>query len=96
VTPTAAQTELGLSSQECGVAILRTESHSLIHFNGGLPPILFDHEGDGEARNIAGDSGADAIRLRLLERLLTHRMRHAEGRFSRTMITPEGAVRGDH
>ena len=96
VTPTAAQRELGLSSQECGVAILRTESHSLVHFNGGLAPILFDHEGEGEARNIAGDSGADSLRLAMLERLLTHRMRHAEGRFSRTMITSEGAVRGHH
>jgi arylsulfatase A-like enzyme len=96
VTPTVAQRELGLSSQECGVAILRTESHSLVHFNGGLAPLLFDYEGEGEARNIAGDSGADAIRLVMLERLLTHRMRHAEGRFSRTMITSEGAVRGHH
>lgn len=96
VTPTAAQQQLGLSSQECGVAILRTSKHSLVHFNGGLPPILFDHESAGEGRNIAGDNGADATRLAMLERLLTHRMRHAEGRFSRTMITGDGAMRGWH
>ena len=96
VEPTAMQQQLGLSSQDCGVAILRTASHSLVHFNGGLPPILFDHEGAGEGHNIAGDSATDTIRLSMLERLLSHRMRHAEGRFSRTMITGDGAVRGWH
>ena len=96
VSRTSIQTALGLRSHDCGVAILRTASHSLVHFNGGLPPVLFDHDGAGERRNIAGDSGADAVRLVMLERLLTHRMRHAEGRFSRTMITSEGAVRGHH
>lgn len=96
VAPTSMQRDLGLASDECGVAILRTASHSLVHFNGGLPPILFDHDGAGEGRNIAGDSGADTVRLAMMERLLTHRMRYAEGRFSRTMITPEGVVRGQH
>jgi arylsulfatase A-like enzyme len=96
VTPTAAQQQLGLPSDECGVAILRTATHSLVHFNGGLPPILFDHDGEGEGRNIAGDSGADTIRLSMMERLLNHRMRHAEGQFARTMITPDGVVRGQH
>lgn len=94
VNPTAIQRQLGLSSNECGVAILRTATHSLVHFNGGLPPILFDHDGEGEGRNIAGDGGANSIRISLLERLLNHRMRHAEGRFARTMITAEGVVRG--
>jgi len=96
VAPTSMQRDLGLASDECGVAILRTAGHSLVHFNGGLPPILFDHGAEGEARNVAGDSGADAVRLSMLERLLTHRMRHAEGRFSRTMITPDGVVRARH
>jgi hypothetical protein len=32
----------------------------------------------------------------MLERLLTHRMRHVEGRFSRTMITPDGVIRGQY
>jgi len=96
VKPTAAQQQFGLSSHECGVAILRTARHSLVHFNGGLPPILFDHDGEGEGRNIAGDSGADTVRLSMLERLLNHRMRHAEGRFASTMITPDGVVRGQH
>ena len=96
VTPTLFQQQLGLSAHDCGVAILRTASHSLVHFNGGLPPILFDHEGEGEGRNIAGDSGAGTVRLAMLERLLTHRMRYAEGRFSNTMITAGGVVRGSH
>ena len=96
VSPTLIQQQLGLSAHNCGVAILRTVSHSLVHFNGGLPPILFDHEGEGEGRNIAGDSGADTVRLALLERLVTHRMRYAEGRFSNTMITADGVVRGSH
>ena len=94
VAPTSIQRRLGLSSDRCGVAILRNAAHSLVHFSGGLPPILFDRQGDGESRDIANDSGADATRMAMLEQLLTHRMVHAEGRFARTMITSKGAVRG--
>lgn len=94
VTPTAWQKALGLDSDRTNLAVLRTARHTLVHFNGGLPPILFDHHGDGEARNIAEDPEAAPVLLELSRRMLDHRMTHSEGRFARTMITPEGAKRG--
>ena len=36
------------------------------------------------------------VRLALTEAMPAHRMTHAEGQFSRTMITSEGVVRGAH
>ena len=96
VTPTPWQTALGLKSDQCNLSVLRDERHTLVQFGGGLPPILFDHHGDGETRNIADDPSALPTRLALTEAMLAHRMTHADGQFARTMITAEGAVRGTH
>ena len=96
VNPTIWQTALALRSDQCNLSILRDDQHTLIQFGGDLPPVLFDHYQDGENRNIAGDSAAMPIRLALTEAMLAHRMTHAESQFSRTMITPEGVVRGAH
>ncbi len=93
VEPTLWQTRLGLDSDLTNFAILRGRKHTLIHFNGGLPPILFDHEDEGEARNVANDPGASSILLEMTQRLLNHRLTHSEGRFARTMITAKGAQR---
>ena len=94
--PDAARTALGLRSDQCNLSVLRDDRHTLVQFGGDLPPILFDHHGDGENRDIAGDSAALPVRLALTEAMLAHRMTHAEGQFSRTKITPEGVVRGTH
>lgn len=96
VKPTVWQTALGLRSDQCNLSILRDDRHTLIQFGGDLPPIMFDHHQDGENRDIAGDSAAMPIRLALTEAMLAHRMTHAEGQFSRTMITSSGVVRGAH
>ena len=93
VDPTFWQTRLGLDSDQTNFAILRGRKHTLVHFNGGLPPILFDHESEGEARNVANDPAASPILLEMTQRLLNHRLTHSEGRFARTMITAEGARR---
>ena len=96
VNPTIWQTALALRSDQCNLSIFRDDRHTLIQFGGDLPPILFDHHQDGENRNIASDSVAMPVRLALTEAMLAHRMTHAEGQFSRTMITSEGVVRGAH
>jgi len=96
VKPTLWQAALGLSSDQCNLSILRDDRHTLIQFGGGLPPILFDHNGAGECRNIAADSAALPTRLALTEAMLAHRMTHAEGQFGRTLVTPKGVVRGSH
>jgi arylsulfatase A-like enzyme len=90
VTPTGAQVALGLRAEEANFAILRGPAHTLVHFNGGLPPILFDHRGAGEMRDLAGDPAAQPALLEMTRAMLDHRMRHAMGRFARTMVTGQG------
>lgn len=93
VAPTLWQRRLGLGSDQANLAILRGPTHTLVHFNGGLPPILFDHARDGEGRDVAGEPAAMPVLLAMSRRLIDHRMTHAEGRFARTMVTPEGVRR---
>lgn len=96
VNPTIWQRELNLSSEECSLAIIRSETHKLVQFTADLPPLMFDHSARGEIESLALDSTFSDIRIELTEALLRHRMRHAEGQFSRVMITSGGAVRGEY
>jgi len=96
VNPTIWQRELNLASEECGLAIIRSDTHTLVQFTADLPPLLFDHGNHGEIENLALDPAFSHIRLELTESLLRHRMKHAEGQFSRVMITSNGAVRGEY
>ena len=92
IAPTVAQSALGIGAEEANLCILRGVQHSLVHFNAGLPPLLFDHSGMGEARDIAADPAAQPVLLAMTRALLDHRMRHGGGRFRRVMITQSGAV----
>ncbi|MDN5788175.1 sulfatase-like hydrolase/transferase [Pseudorhodobacter sp.] len=91
IAPTAAQAGLGLSPEQANLAILRGPTHTLVHFNAGLPPMLFDHRSDGEARNVAADGDQQSHLLAMSRAMLDHRMTHAGGRFGRTSITQSGA-----
>ena len=96
VNPTVWQRELGLGSDRCGLTVIRSDTHNLVQFGSdSLPPLLFDREADGENRDIAMEPASAGVRLELAEALLRHRMTHAEGQFSRVMVTPDGVVRGD-
>jgi arylsulfatase A-like enzyme len=92
IEPTVSQTMLGLTLEEANFAVLRGPRYSLVHFNAGLPPLLFDHEGAGELLDIAGDPASLPVLLAMTRAMLDHRMRHAGGRFNRVMITQSGAV----
>jgi arylsulfatase A-like enzyme len=92
ITATATQKALGLRAEDANYCILRGAQHTLVHFNAGLPPLLFDHAGEGEKRDIAGDAAAQPVLLTMTRALLDHRMRHRGGRFRRMMISQEGAV----
>lgn len=92
VIATAGQTALGLGAEAANLAILRGPRYSLVHFNAGLPPLLFDHAGSGEMRDVAGDPASQPVLLEMTRAMLDHRMAHAGGRFNRVMITGEGAV----
>lgn len=91
--PTLWQRRLRLDCDRANLAILRGPTHTLVHFNGGLPQVLFDRAGAGEARNVASDPGAMSVLLDMSRKLIDHRMTRAQGRFARTMVTPDGARR---
>ncbi|AXI54367.1 Multifunctional alkaline phosphatase superfamily protein (plasmid) [Pseudoseohaeicola sp. NH-UV-7] len=94
VSPTLWQRQLNLPAHLCNLAILRGPRYTLVHFNAGLPPLLFDRAGDGEWTNIAADADAAPILLEMTQRLLNHRMAHADSTLSNIMITADGPVTG--
>ncbi len=90
---TPAQHATGLSREECNLAILREDRFKLAHFNGGLAPLLFDLENDpDEMRNIADDPKHTATLLRMAQKLLSHRMKHADQTLTGCKNTPQGSV----
>ncbi len=92
VKPHPALAAHGIAPEEANLAVLRGPAHTLVHFNAGLPPLLFDHRAEGELRDIAGDADAQPVLLAMTRAMLDHRMRHANALFSRTMITDAGVV----
>ncbi len=91
--PTAWQKATGTTLHQSNLAILRETRFKLVHFNGGLPPLLFDLENDpDEMANLANDPAHTATLLRLTQKLLSHRMRHADRTLADVKITSKGAV----
>ena len=87
------QKSTGASTQDSNLAIWREKRFKLIHFNGGLPPLLFDLENDpGELKNLADDPKHDSTLLRLTRSLLNHRMGNADRTLAGVRITSEGPV----
>ena len=94
VTPTVWQAQLGLHADECNLAILRDGQHTLVHFAGGLPQILFRQGEAGEDRDISGDNDSAAILLEMSRKMLCHRMANPDGTFAGTMVTGQGVKAG--
>ncbi len=93
--PTIWQQACGLSLRESNLAILRQSRFKLVHFNGGLAPLLFDLENDpDEMRNLAADPAHAAILLEMTQKLLSHRMRHMDKTLSHMRLTREGIMEG--
>jgi len=86
------ETALHLSSDECTLNVLRDDKFKYVHFTA-LPPLLFDLQRDpGELVNRADDM-AYAMQLRdYAQKLLTHRMLHAERSLTNAMLSPRGVV----
>ena len=91
--PTIWQNVTGTSLHEANVAILREERFKLVHFNGGLAPLLYDLENDPDEMNdLAGDPAHAETLLRLTQKLLSLRMRHLDRTLADVKITPDGPV----
>ena len=93
VDPTLFEDMLSLPCAAANLAVLRTESHALVHFAGDLPQILFDRTAARGGSDITNDSASGQILLDLSRRMLSHRMMHGEGTFARTMVTAQGVRR---
>ncbi len=91
--PTAWQDGTGLGLRDANLATVRERRYKLVHFNGGLKPLLFDMESEaGELEDLAGAPEHAPTLLRLTRKLLDHRMRWADHALSDMKITPHGTV----
>lgn len=92
-SPTEIQRELGLGLREANLTLLREKRFKLVHFNGGLPPLLFDMaSAERETRNLASDPAKAGELLRMTSKLLDHRMRNADRTLSDMKLTERRTV----
>ena len=81
--PTRFQTALGLGELEANAMILRDERWSCVHFNGDVPPMLFDRQSDpDEGVNLATDSAGEAQVARMRTRMRDLRMTRSDRRLT--------------
>lgn len=91
--PTVWQKATGTSVQASNLAVLRETRYKLVHFNGGLRPMLFDMlEDPHEMCNLAEDSAHMKTLLRMTQKLLSHRMKHGDGTLTSYKVTAQGAI----
>ncbi len=89
--PTRFQEELGLSQFQSNFAVIRDDRFKYVHFNGGLPPLLYDMKADpNELTNLATDPSHTSDLLHYANLMLNHRMSFAHHATSRMSITPTG------
>ena len=87
------EAHFGLKSQQCNLAVIRTEKYKYVHFGGGLPPLLYQLDNDpAEIRNIAGEASHQAVRLEFAERLLSWRAEHLDQSLALVELTENGVV----
>ena len=92
--PTVFQRRFDLDMARCNYAVLRERRWKYVHFNGGLPPLLFDLGADPhELCNLADDPVYAAELSRLRVRMLDHRMEFAQSAQSRRALTTRGVLR---
>ncbi len=84
------ETALGLGMDDCSLAVLQDGAGKYVHFSG-LPPLFFDAEDDPhQFRNLAADAACASRVKDYAQRLLSHRMRHAERTLTHFRATPQG------
>ena len=88
------ETTLGVSSNHCGLAVVRDNKYKYVYFSA-LPPLLFDIQSDpGELINLATRSEYNDVVLDYSHKLLSWRMAHTERGLTDTLLTPSGPVVG--
>jgi len=95
VSPTRFERAFKVPANQCNYAVLRDEQFKYVHFNGGLPPMLFDMKNDpGETTNLANVEAHQKTLAEMSAKMLDHRMTHAHHALSRMQITPDGVKTG--
>ena len=86
----------GLTMEQCGLGVLRTEEWKLVHFGAPpevLPPLLFDLRADpDQVVNLAGDPAHAGVMNELLERMLRWRFTHLDRTLTGHSLSPSGLV----
>ncbi len=86
----AAETELGITSDQCQLAVIRDRDWKYVHFPA-LPPLLFDLRDDPhEFVNRASDPACREALLHYAQRMLSWRMEQADRTLARTHLTERG------
>ncbi len=91
--PTIWETALGTGPTDSALSILREARFTLVEFAADLPPILYDHEAEGERVNVAADPAYQGDLARLCRMMLRHRMRNMDHTLSLVTITTDGPRR---
>lgn len=89
-TPTLWEQSLGTGPSDSSLSILREDRFTLVTFAADLPPILYDHHGDGEAENVAHKPEFAAELYRMTRLMLQHRMKNMDHTLSLATITDAG------
>ncbi len=88
--PTEWQRQFGTSAGNSNLCILRDQRFTLVQFATELPPVLFDSEAKGEFENVADKPEYSADLMRMMSKLLRHRMQNMDHTLSLSTITPQG------
>ncbi len=88
----SAETALGLTSDQCTLAVIRDDRYKYVHFTA-LPPLFFDLQADPhEFKNLAVAPEYRDLILVYAQKMLSWRMAHDERVLTNTMLTPQGVM----
>ncbi len=86
----SAEIALGVTSDQCTLAVIRDERYKYVHFTA-LPPLFFDLQSDpNEFSNLAAAPEYRDLVLEYAQKMLSWRMAHDERVLTNTLITPQG------
>jgi arylsulfatase A-like enzyme len=85
-----AERALGITSDQATLNVIRDRRFKYVHFTG-LPPLLYDLASDpGELTNVATDPAYLPTVAEYAQKLLSHRMLHAERTLANALLTSSG------
>jgi arylsulfatase A-like enzyme len=83
---------LNLSSDQCGLAVVRDQQYKYVHFDA-LPPLFFDLQDDpGQFHNRAQDPAYATRVLAYAQKMLSWRLHYADRTLTGYSASPEGLM----